>query len=196
MWWIRETIPFEVAHGKDVLEIGCGNGVDGIVFAQQGSRYTGVDLTETAVEAARRHFEMMGLEGVFQTENAEKLSFGHESFDIVYSFGVVHHTPSPVRAIDEVFRVLRPGGLAIVMVYHRHSFNYYVRILGFMRAKVVATILSRVGRWREDRAMLARDQMVELRGNRLSAGCGMSITVAFWSRDGAILALGVSSSLH
>ena len=53
-----------------------------------------------------------------------------------------------------------------MMVYHRHSFNYYVRILGFMRAKVVATICSRVGRWREDRAMLARDQMVELRGNR------------------------------
>ena len=66
MWWIRETIPFEVAHGKDVLEIGCGNGVDGIVFAQQGSRYTGVDLTETAVEAARRHFEMMGLRAYFR----------------------------------------------------------------------------------------------------------------------------------
>src|SRR5665811_1969845 len=73
MWWIRETIPFEAARGEDVLEIGCGNGADGIVFAQHGAHYTGVDLTETAVEAARRHFEMMGLEGVFQTENAERL---------------------------------------------------------------------------------------------------------------------------
>ena len=95
MPWSRETIPFEVGRGKKVLEIGCGNGADGIVFAQHGALYTGVDLTETAVDAARRHFEMMGLDGVFQTENAEKLSFEDESFDVVYSFGVLHHTTAP-----------------------------------------------------------------------------------------------------
>lgn len=166
MWWIRETIPFEVARGKKVLEIGCGNGADGIVFAEHGAHYTGVDLTETAVGAAKRHFEMMGYDGVFQTENAERLSFEDESFDIVYAFGVLHHTPSPVRAIDEVFRVLRPGGFAIVMLYHKRSFNYYVRIMGFMRARVVLTILSRIGHWRDDRVKLSLDQPVELRGNR------------------------------
>jgi SAM-dependent methyltransferase len=143
-----------------------GTGADGIVFAQHGARYTGVDLTETAVDAATRHFEMMGQNGVFQTENAEKLSFEDESFDIVYSFGVLHQTAAPFRAIDEVFRVLRPGGLAKVMLYHKHSFNYYVRIMGFMRAKVVLRILSRIGHWREDRTEMSLDQMVELRGNR------------------------------
>lgn len=165
MWWIREVIPFEMGRGKKVLEIGCGNGADGIVFAQHGAQYTGVDLTETAIVAARRHFEMLSLEGAFQIENAEKLTFEGESFDIVYSFGVIHHTPAPLDAISEVHRVLRPGGLAIVMLYHKRSFNYYVRIMGLMRAKVVFRILSRIGHWREDREVWSLDQMVRVRGN-------------------------------
>jgi SAM-dependent methyltransferase len=88
----------------------------------------------------------------------------------VYSFGVLHHTPQPALAVPEVHRVLRPGGEARIMLYHRHSFNYRVRILGYMRARVLYKILSRAGRWRADRAALAPSgAVVGVRGNA-SAG--------------------------
>jgi 2-polyprenyl-3-methyl-5-hydroxy-6-metoxy-1,4-benzoquinol methylase len=166
LWFIPDLVPFSAARDKDVLEIGCGNGADGAAFALQGARYTGVDLTQTAVEATRKHFEVLGLTGSFRTENAEALSFADGSFDIVYSYGVLHHTPDPRRAIAEVHRVLRPDGQAIVMLYHKNSFNHYVRILGYMRLRLVLKILSRSGCWRQDRVRMARQSNLEMRGNQ------------------------------
>jgi SAM-dependent methyltransferase len=87
-----------------------------------------VDLTEAAVELARKRFELFDLPGRFQTADAENLDFPDESFDLVYSHGVLHHTPETAEAIREVHRVLRPGGRAIVMLYHRDSYNYRVNI--------------------------------------------------------------------
>lgn len=168
-WYIPELVPFEGFAGRDVLEIGCGNGADGALFASHGARYTGVDLTETAVDATRRHFAVLGLPGTFQTENAEALSFPDASFDLVYSWGVLHHTEHPGRAFAEVHRVLRPGGLAIVMLYHRHSFNYYARIMTYMRARVLLTTLARLPRWRRDRAQLEEEAGLAVRGNERPA---------------------------
>src|SRR5213079_1228623 len=74
-WHIPLLVPFAEAKGKSVLEIGTGNGADGATFALNGANYTGVDLTETALEATRRHFEVLNLRGTFQRENAEQLSF-------------------------------------------------------------------------------------------------------------------------
>ena len=165
LWFIHELIPFSEAKDKDLLEIGCGNGADGVEFARHGARYTGVDLTETAVEATRNHFAILGLDGTFQTENAEQLSFPDNSFDLVYSMGVLHHTPNPDRAFAQVHRVLRPGGRAIIMLYHKNSFNYYARIMGFMRLKVFLKILRRRRHWAKDRAALERDDRTGLRGN-------------------------------
>lgn len=145
-WHIPLLIPFAEGKGKKVLEIGCGNGADGIMFALNGAHYTGVDLTETAVEATREHFEIMDLKGTFKTEDAENLSFQDGTFDMVYSFGVLHHTPSPSKAFKEVFRVLKKGGKTIIMLYHRNSFNYYVRILFYMRLKVLFKIIKRIGK--------------------------------------------------
>lgn len=142
-WHIPRCAQFDQARGKRVLEIGCGNGVDGVEFARHGADYTGVDLTPAAVEATRSHFEILGLRGQFQVENAQKLSFPDGHFDIVYSWGVLHHTPDPAAAMREVHRVLKPGGRAILMLYHRHSFNYYVRIMLAMRLRLLATILWR-----------------------------------------------------
>src|SRR5262245_57560621 len=136
-WHIPLLVPFADAKGKSVLEIGTGNGADAAMFALNGATYTGVDLTETALEATRNHFEVLGLTGSFQTGNAEQLSFPNETFDWVYSHGVLHHTPNPQRAIDEVWRVLKPNGRAIIMLYHKHSFNYYLRIMFYMRARVL-----------------------------------------------------------
>jgi len=164
-WHIPMLVPFGEARGKRVLEIGTGNGADGVMFALSGGEYTGVDLTEAALEATRRHFEVMGLSGTFRAENAEALSFPDESFDMVYSHGVLHHTPGTRQAIGEVHRVLKPGGLAIVMLYHKRSFNYYVRIMSYMRLRVMGRVLRRVGRWEADRRAEREAGLVGLRGN-------------------------------
>lgn len=163
-WHIPALVASTNPRGKSVLEIGTGNGADGVLFAESGARYTGVDLTETAIAASRRHFGLLGLAGIFQVEDAERLSFPENSFDIVYSYGVLHHTPHPARAIREVHRVLCPGGEAVVMLYHKQSFNYYVRIMTYMRLRVLAKILSRAGRWRQDRAALPTGE--DVRGNQ------------------------------
>jgi len=165
-WHIPLLVPFADAKGKKVLEIGTGNGADGAMFALNGGLYTGVDLTEAALEATRKHFQVLGLSGTFQKENAEQLSFADESFDIVYSHGVLHHTPNTQATIDEVFRVLKPQGRAIIMLYHKHSFNYYIRILAYMRLRVLLKICSRLGSWKTDREHVRSEMMTGLRGNQ------------------------------
>src|ERR1700749_435594 len=127
-WHIPEAAGFEKAKGLRVLEIGCGLGTDGARFARAGAVYTEVDLTEAAVSLARRRFELEGLQGDFRVADAEALEFGDESFDLVYSHGVLHHTPDARAAVKEVRRVLKPGGRAVVMLYHRDSYNYRVNI--------------------------------------------------------------------
>jgi len=124
---------FASSQGKQVLEIGCGIGTDGVQFAKAGAVYTGVDLTTAAIDLAKKNFELRGLEGKFQTADAEKLEFADSAFDVVYSHGVLHHTPDTKKAISEVHRVLRPGGKAIVMLYHRNSYNHAVNIRLFRR---------------------------------------------------------------
>jgi len=133
-WHIPLAADFAGSSGLKVLEIGCGLGTDGAQFAEAGADYTGVDLTEAAVELARRRFELFGLEGEFQTADAENLAFPDESFDLIYSHGVLHHTPETAKAIQEIHRVLRPRGRAVVMLYHRDSYNYRVNISLLRRA--------------------------------------------------------------
>ncbi|HEX8139406.1 MAG TPA: class I SAM-dependent methyltransferase [Pyrinomonadaceae bacterium] len=133
-WHIPEAADFAAARAQRVLEIGCGLGTDGAQFARAGALYTGVDLTEAAVELARKRFELFGLPGEFRTADAENLDFADESFDLVYSHGVLHHTPDTERAVREVHRVLKPGGRAVVMLYHRDSYNYRVNIRVLRRA--------------------------------------------------------------
>ena len=133
-WHIFEAAGFEAARGLRVLEIGCGVGTDGAQFAKAGAIYTGVDLTDAAVDLARKNFAAHDLPGDFRVADAEALDFPDESFDIVYSHGVLHHTPDIQAAINEVHRVLKPGGRAIVMLYHRGSYNYRVGIRVLRRA--------------------------------------------------------------
>jgi SAM-dependent methyltransferase len=133
-WHIPSAANFAATSGLKVLEIGCGLGTDGAQFAQAGADYTGIDLTEAAIDLARRRFAMSGLKGDFRVSDAEKLDFADESFDLVYSHGVLHHTPDIEAAIGEVYRVLKPGGRAVIMLYHRGSYNYRVGIRVLRRA--------------------------------------------------------------
>ena len=109
-----------------LLEIGCGIGVDSIQLAGCGFEVTGVDLTESALEVAREFAVRREVSIDFEQGNAEDLAFPDQSFDAVYSFGVLHHTPDIEKAVSEVHRVLRPGGTAYVMLYHRYSLVHLV----------------------------------------------------------------------
>jgi SAM-dependent methyltransferase len=113
----------EGAAELELLEIGCGIGIDTLALARRGFReVVGVDLTEVAIEVATGRAEREGLSNVrFRVADAESLPFGDGSFDRVYSFGVLHHTPDVERAVAEVHRVLAPGGSAHVMLYHARS---------------------------------------------------------------------------
>ncbi len=133
-WHIPVAADFASTRGLRVLEIGCGVGTDGLQFARAGATYTGVDLTEAAVDLGRKNFESAGARGEFRVSDAENLDFADESFDIVYSHGVLHHTPDIEAAVREIHRVLKPGGRAIVMLYHRGSYNYRIGIRVLRRA--------------------------------------------------------------
>jgi SAM-dependent methyltransferase len=112
--------------GKKVLDVGCGNGYVLSRYAREGADVSGVDITPTGVELTRKRFELMGLEGDFWVASAEDLPFADASFDCVSSTGVIHHTPSTENAIEEIYRVLKPGGRLILMVYHRNSAMYRI----------------------------------------------------------------------
>lgn len=133
-WHIPAAADFTNTRGLRVLEIGCGMGTDGAQFAKAGAIYTGIDLTDAAVELARKRFQVSGLPGEFHVADAERLDFPDASFDLVYSHGVLHHTPDIEAAVREIHRVLKPGGRAMVMLYHRGSYNYRVGIRVLRRA--------------------------------------------------------------
>jgi ubiquinone/menaquinone biosynthesis C-methylase UbiE len=115
--------------GRSVLEIGCGVGLDSHLMAERGLAVTAVDLTDVGVATAARRFAREALRGAFSVANAERLPFASASFDYVYSFGVLHHAADTARCIGEVHRVLKPGGEARIMLYHRRSFNEFVHRL-------------------------------------------------------------------
>jgi ubiquinone/menaquinone biosynthesis C-methylase UbiE len=135
-WHIPAAAGFSQSKNLNVLEVGCGLGTDGAQFAKAGAIYTGIDLTDAAVDLARRRFELFQLPGTFRVADAERLDFPDNTFDLVYSHGVLHHTPDTAAAVREIHRVLRPGGKGVVMLYHRDSYNYRVNISMLRRTGV------------------------------------------------------------
>jgi SAM-dependent methyltransferase len=127
--WMPEVMGFNDFAGARLLEIGCGMGTDLLQFVRGGAEVTGVDLTARSIEISRQHFAVYGARGDFAITDGESLPFADESFDIVYSNGVLHHTPDTAGAVREVQRVLRPGGQARVMLYHRGSVHYWGQII-------------------------------------------------------------------
>lgn len=119
-WMLRE-IPFDSAKGKRLLEIGHGIGSDLLTFAEHGAEVHGVDLTEEHHRLAKLNFELHGMEADLRLGDASALDFPDNHFDVVYSFGVLHHTPDTVRCISEAYRVLKPGGQLILGLYRRYS---------------------------------------------------------------------------
>ena len=148
--WMPKTMEFDRHAGKQVLEIGGGMGTDLAQFAQNGAHVTDVDLSAGHLKLARENFATRGLQGQFVLHDAEALLFDAGTFDVVYSNGVIHHTPNTHRVISEIHRVLKPGGRLIVMVYAENSLFYWRNLLWVIGVKVgqlrrysVGEILSR-----------------------------------------------------
>ena len=120
---IPEFARFERGAGKRVLEIGVGAGTDHIRWARAGANLTGIDLTPEAVELTRERLQLEGFKPDVNVADAENLPFHDEEFDIVYSHGVLHHSPDTERCIGHVHRVLKPGGTALIMVYNLRSWT-------------------------------------------------------------------------
>ena len=150
--WMRAVMGFDRYAGRRLLEVGCGMGTDLAQFARAGSRVCGTDLTLRSLEIARHRFALDGLSGQFLSCDAEALPFPPESFEVVYSNGVLHHTPDTAKAIEEIYRVLMPGGTAMVMLYHRHSLYYWGRLFfwfGLLRGEL----------WRKSMAEILRERV-------------------------------------
>ena len=129
---ISRIARFEDFKEKRVLEIGTGIGTDGLQFQSNGADYVGIDLTLAGQRLAKEQFGLAGCESNVMVGNAELMPIAGDHFDHIYSFGVIHHSPSTETIVDEMFRVLKPGGTFCVMIYNRSSINYYVEIM-FLR---------------------------------------------------------------
>ena len=113
-WHVPEVAKFTSFAGKDVLEIGCGIATDGLEFAKNGARYVGADLTPASIALAEERFRLFNVPGKFVVANAEvHLPFPDESFDHIYSFGVIHHSPEPSNILNPVLVPLADTAVAV-----------------------------------------------------------------------------------
>jgi ubiquinone/menaquinone biosynthesis C-methylase UbiE len=119
---IHAVAQFTRHHGEKILEIGVGAGTDHLQWARAGCQCYGVDLTDAAINTTRKRLEMYGFKSNLQRLNAESLPFPDGQFDVVYSWGVIHHSEFPENIIKEIRRVLKPGGIFLGMMYGRRSF--------------------------------------------------------------------------
>lgn len=127
-----QKIPFEILvdfdtlKKQDVLEIGVGNGIHAQLLSSYTKSFTGIDITDYAVKSTLERVKIFGLSAKILKMDAEQMDFPDNSFDFVWVWGVIHHSANPKKIIKEIYRVLKPGGKAVTMVYHRGFWNYYI----------------------------------------------------------------------
>lgn len=119
--YIFDFAQFESARGLKVLEIGVGMGADYLEWLKAGACATGVDLSAASIDQARHRCLLAGYKPDLRVADAEQLPFPDNSFDVVYSYGAMHHSPNTRKCVQEAHRVLKPGGVARIMIYHHPS---------------------------------------------------------------------------
>ena len=184
-------VDFDSLAGKDVLDVGIGSGIATQMLAESGAKVTGVDLTEWAVETTRRRLDAFGLEADVRQADAEQLPFEDASFDLVFSWGVIHHSSDMDRALAELVRVTRPGGQLVLMVYHRRSL-FFVVYRAFQRFLPIARRLglhfegARAG---ETQGLIARHFTVDELREKLEAAGLRDVWVQPYGQDAELLPL-------
>ncbi len=120
---IHQFAQFSRYHGKNVLEVGVGMGTDFVQWVRCGAKASGIDLTEEGIRITRARIEadQLKFDGVLRQADAENLPFADDSFDLAYSWGVIHHSPDTRSALREILRVIRPGGEGKIMIYNKWS---------------------------------------------------------------------------
>ena len=141
--YLKNFAEFKYHRGEKVLEIGCGAGTDAIEYALNNSKVSCIDLGEDQVELTKINFKARNLDyDEIKIGNAENLQFEDAKFDLVYSFGVLHHTPNIQKAADEIHRVLKDDGVALIMLYSR-GWKHYVKrcfVHGILKVKYLNII--------------------------------------------------------
>ncbi len=122
----EQLLPFGELHSQDVLEIGVGQGTHAQLIAARARTFTGIDLTTAASQMTARRLALFGIAGRIEQMDAEAMEFADGSFDRIWSWGVIHHSANTRRILEEMHRVLRPGGRATVMVYHRSWWHFHL----------------------------------------------------------------------
>lgn len=148
--FLKDAIGFTKHTGKLVLEVGSGIGVDSMEWIKAGNQVVALDYNYPSCELTRARFEDAGASGVFVNGDAENLPFPDKMFDLIYSFGVLHHTPGTAKAVQEVYRCLKPGGQAIIMLYYKWSAKLFGEILvgygirkgGLWKTRSIADLIS------------------------------------------------------
>jgi ubiquinone/menaquinone biosynthesis C-methylase UbiE len=125
--YLSRLVDFSTYQGKSLLEVGCGAGIDLVRFARAGAIVTGIDLSTTAIELARKNIEQNGLNADLWVMNGESMQFPDNSFDVVYAHGVLQYTADVENMVAEIHRVVKPGGEVVVMVYNRNSWLNLMR---------------------------------------------------------------------
>ena len=125
--YLPRLVNFSSYKGKDLLEVGCGAGIDLVRFALAGANITGIDLSRTALDLSRRNLDQNGCVADLQIMNGECMEFEDNRFDVVYAHGVLQYTADTEKMVTEIHRVLKPGGEAILMVYNRNSWLNLMR---------------------------------------------------------------------
>jgi ubiquinone/menaquinone biosynthesis C-methylase UbiE len=127
--WMLDVMEFDKHRGEQLLEIGAGIGTDLSQFARNGAVVTDLDLSAGHMAHAQENFALRGLQARFVHHDAERLPFDDNTFDVVYSNGVLHHTPNTRSVVAEIRRVLKPGGKTIIMMYAEDSLHYWLKLL-------------------------------------------------------------------
>lgn len=125
--YLTRLVDFGAYRGKHLLEVGCGAGIDLVRFARSGTNISGIDLSRTAIDLADTNLRYSEQNATLHVMNGECMQFADKTFDAVYAHGVLPYTAHPEKMIDEIYRVLRPGGEAIVMVYNKYSWLSLMR---------------------------------------------------------------------
>ena len=184
-------VDFDALDGKDVLEVGCGSGIAAQMLAESGANLTAVDLTPWAVDTTRRRLDAFALDGTVHEADGENLPFADASFDLVFSWGVIHHSSDMDRALRELVRVCRSGGKLVLMVYNRRSL-FYAAYKGFQRFLPLARRLGlhfEGARTGETEGLIARHFTVdELRAKLEDAGL-RDVHIEPYGQDAELLPL-------